>query len=217
MTLQEIHNELFNDIRNIRSKISNLKKEFGRMVLKASRYPVNSSYDCLTNIKKNLFIVNFIALKRSDWKKPMVSSFGIYNRPEGYYAAALSLDMNVTSIFPPHFFRRYRERIVKDEIMSNTDIIRRYFRNEWGLAAVVVDENFNAVYRCFEKSNNDDKVSFVGATVEGYCFGERQGNINIIKTIISEEMLFDNQKEIFFNLRKDFDDANKERYNRISI
>ncbi len=212
MTVQEIHEELFNDFPSVLNKIANLKKDFGRKVLKSSTYPTNSSYDCVSHIRKNLFVVNFIALKRSDWKKPKMSFFGIYNRPEGYYAATLSLDSNVTSIFPPHFFKRYRERVVKNTAISNIDIIKRYFKNEWLMASVAVDDNFEAVYKSFENVNNNDKVSFVGATVEGYCFGERQGNINIIKTIITEEMLFDNQKELFFKLRKDFDDTNRERY-----
>jgi len=217
MTVHEIHNELFSDIQSIQSKISNLKKEFGRKALKSSKYPITHSYDCLTSIKKNLFVVNFIALKRSDWKKPFVSAFGIYYRPEGYYAAALSLDMKVTSIFPPHFFIRYRQRILKDEKLSNTDVIRRYFRYEWGLAATLVDKDLNAVYHCFEDNNSEDKVSFVGATAEGYVFGERQVNINIIKTIITEEMLFEDQKALFFNLRRDFEEANRERYSQIQL
>ena len=123
--------------------------------------------------------------------------------------------MKLISIYPPHFFKRYRERIVKDESISNEDIIRQYFKNDWGFKGTVVNENFESVYHCFENDNKNDNVSFVAATSQGYCFGEKQGNVNIIKTIISEDMLFENQKFIFNELKIAFMEANKERYGAI--
>ena len=117
---------------------------------------------------------------------------------------SLTVEMNIISIYPPHFFKRYRERIVKDESISNEEIIRQYFKNDWGFMGAVVNEDFESVYHCFETENKNDKVSFVAATSQGYCFGEKQGNVNIIKTIISEDMLFENQKIIFDELKKAF-------------
>lgn len=211
MTIQEIHKELFEDVKSLESKIDSFHKDFRRKVLSANHYPLSKSYDCLTR-KRNLFIVNFTVMKRSAWKKPIIGMYGIYSRPEGKYAAALTIDMNITSIYPPHFFKRYRERIVKDESISNEDIIRRYFNNDWGFVGAVVNEDFESVYHCFENDNKDDKVSFVAVSSQGYCFGEKQGNINILKTIVSEGMLFDNQKPLFSNMKNDFNEHNKERY-----
>jgi len=212
MTIQEIHKELFEDLENLRDKLNDFKKDFGKKVLKVSRRPLTKSYDCKTKEKKNLFIVTFTAMKRSDWKKPILGINAIYDRPEGKYATALSLDMNIASIYPPHFFKRYRERIVKDESISNENIIRHYFKNEWGLMFAVANKDFESVYHCFENDAKDDKVSFVAVSSEGYCFGEKQGNIHIVKTIISEDLLFDNQKPLFSELRNAFNEANKERY-----
>lgn len=127
----------------------------------------------------------------------------------------MTLDMNIISIYPPHFFKRYRERIVKDEFISNEVIIRQYFKNDWGYIGAVVNEEFESVYHCFENDNKNDKISFVAATSQGYCFGEKQGNVNIIKTIISENMLFENQKLIFHELKNAFKEANKEKYGPI--
>lgn len=215
MTVQEIHQEIFRDFKTLRNKIDNLKNEFRRIVLKGSRYPLTKSFDIKSLEKKNLFIVEFTALKRSAWKKPILSTYGIYSRPEGKYAVTLSLDMNISTIYPPHFFKRYRERILKDETISNEDIIKHYFRNDWGFMGAFVNENFESVYHCFENDDKDDKVSFVGVTYQGYCFGEKQGNVNIIKTIIAEDMLFDNQKIVFDELKNAFKEANKERYGRV--
>jgi len=136
-------------------------------------------------------------MKRGDWEKPILGINAIYHRSEGNYAVTLSLDLGLTSIFPPHFFKRYRDRIVKDESISNVDIIKHYFKNDWGLMFAVVNEDFESVYHCFENDDKDEKISFVAVSSEGYCFGEKQGNINIIKTIISEEMLLEKQKPLF--------------------
>jgi len=46
-------------------------------------------------------------------------------------------------------------------------------------------------------------------------FGEKQGNVNIIKTIISDVMLYENQKPLFDSLKSAFREANKERYGSI--
>jgi hypothetical protein len=215
MTVQEIHKEVFEDIKNLRSKLDEFRKDFKKTVLRGSRYPLIKSYDCKTREKKNLFIVDFTAIKRSDWKKPIVSLYGIYSRPEGKYAVAPTIDMNLITIYPPHFFKRYIERIVKDGSISIEEIIRQYFKNDWGFMGAVVNEDFESVYNCFENDNINDKVSFVAATSQGYCFGEKQGNVNIIKTIISEDMLFENQKLIFHELKDAFKEANKERYGAI--
>jgi hypothetical protein len=212
MTVQEIHKEVFEDIMNLRSKLDVFRKDFKKTVLKGSRYPLTKSYDYTTREKKNLFIVTFTAINRSDWKNPILSIYGIYSRPEGKYAVVPTVDINIISIHPPHFFKRYHERIVKDDSISNEDTIRQYFRNDWGFMATVVNEDFESVYHCFENDNKNDKVSFVAAISQGYCFGEKQGNVNIIKTIISEDMLFENQKFIFNELKNAFKEANKARY-----
>ncbi|MCL2246416.1 MAG: hypothetical protein FWC10_04815 [Lentimicrobiaceae bacterium] len=212
MTVQEIHKELSEDIKNLRSQLDNYHKDFKKAVLKGSRYPLTKSYDCKTRKKKNLFVITLTAIRRSNWKKPILSIYSIYTRPEGNYAVPLSLDMNIASIYPPHFFKRYRERIVRDESISNEDIIRLYFRNDWGFLGAVVNKDFESVYHCFETDDKDDRVSFVATTSQGYCFGEKQGNVNIIKTIISEEMLFDNQKPLFESMKSTFNKCNKDRY-----
>lgn len=212
MTLSEIHKELFDDLRTLETKIDFCHKDFKRKVLKASRYPFAHTYDCRTRLKKNLFLVNLYASKRSDREKPLIGICGIYNRPEGNYLAALALEKNMTTIYPPHFFKRYRERIVKDMKPSNEEIIKHYLsRNSWGIVAAPSDAKYQGVYNIFESELNDS-ISFVCVNSEGFCFGEKQGNINVIKTIISEDMLFDSQKEIFAQLKEDFELSNKSMF-----
>ena len=65
MTLQEIHKEVFEDLKTLSNKLDEFKNEFKKMVLKRNRYPFTKSFDCITQKRKNLFIVEFTALKRS--------------------------------------------------------------------------------------------------------------------------------------------------------
>jgi hypothetical protein len=213
MTVQEIRKEVFEDMKSLQHKLNEFRTDFKKMVLKGNRYPLVKQYDCRTTAKQNLFIVSFTALKRSDWKKPILSIYSIFSRREGKYAVVPTLEQNIISIFPPHFFTRYRERFAKDKTLSGEEVIRQYFENDWGFMGAVVNADFESVYYSFER--DDDNVSFVAATSQGYCFGEKQGNVNIIKTIISEEMLFDSQKHVFSNLKNAFKVANKDRYNAV--
>ncbi|MGE9313618.1 hypothetical protein ACLOAU_18345 [Niabella sp. CJ426] len=212
MAVQEIHNEVFEDIPNLRNKLTEYREDFRKTVLKASRYPLTKSYACKTKAMKNSFSIDFTAQKRSHWKSPILSIFGMYDRPEGKYAFSVSLDFNLITIYPPHFFQRFRERIAKNMTVSNENLIKDYFKNDWGFIAAVVNKDFESVYHNFEENNTDEKISFVAATSKGYCFGEKQGSVNIIKTIVSEEMLFGYQKHIFSELKHAFREANKDRY-----
>jgi hypothetical protein len=217
MVYTEIYNELFKDAETLTSKIILFTKEFRRRVLKASRYPFIYSYECYGRLKKNRFVITFIAVKRSDQRNPIFGVRCVYNRPEGAYAAVLSLDDKTISIYPPHFFKRYRERVVKDFSASNNDIIHLYFTFGWGFMCGVLNWDMAAICRKFNKGINNNSDVFVCANAVGYCFGERQGKIYIMKTIVSEDMIFESQKAVFNNLRKDFIEANKDWYGNIVL
>lgn len=211
MTFTEIHNELYNDLPTLKNKILYCQKEFRRKLLKTSRYPFIYSYDCYSRIKKNHFILTFVALKRGNMNNPLISVCGIYTRAEGIYVAQMATGNNAITIYPPHFFKRYRERISKDFLISCSDMIKHYFTMHKGFMYTILTKEMKAVYRSLEKIE-DDSDCFVCVTTDGYCFGERQGNIFIMKTIISDDMLFESQKEAFGNLRDDFIKKHKELY-----
>jgi len=180
--------------------------------LNSRHFPLTKSYDWISREKKNLFIVDFTARKRSDWDKPILRIYGAYYRQEGNYAFSVTVDKGILSIYAPHFFSRYKERILKDTFLSKEEVIRHYFRNDWGFMGTVVNRKFENVLFSFEDKSENNEIDFVAATSLGYCFGIKQGKVNIIKTIISHEMLFYDQKEVFADLRRAFNEANRERY-----
>ncbi|RZK13193.1 MAG: hypothetical protein EOO46_00170 [Flavobacterium sp.] len=81
-----------------------------------------------------------------------------------------------------------------------------------GYFGALVDKDFKAVYRSFEIDDRDGDVSIVVASSVGYFFGLRQWNISLVKTIVSEEVLYDNQKPLFGKLKNDLKNFYKVRY-----
>lgn len=206
MTLREIRDHLLQDVKAIYdSFIVRKKREFERRCLKATTFPYY--WPCNTTTpKKNCFYVNFTARKRGGFKKPYISVYALYLREEGYYAAALVKGIMI--VYPPHFFQRYRERILHNEKLPSTETIHTFFKEDWGFEGCVLeDKGFNAAYHCFEKDSPDDKISCAAANSQGYCFIEKQGDVFIVKTIISEDMLYDDQKDLFHRLKTRYDSS----------
>lgn len=204
MTLQEIYKEVMVDIANMKQRLDFCLKDFNRVALKSKCYPIRKSYNYKTK-NNNHFIVGLNSFKRSNWKNPYLTVFGIYSRPEGKYAVSPTFGSKNISIYPPHFFKRYRERIVKDQSLSSEELMKHFFKNETVFKIAFVNKDHKAVYDSFE-NNKEEKVSFVSASLQGYCFGERQGDIDVFKTIISEDMLFESQKQVFTELKKSLQD-----------
>ena len=215
MTFQEIHEELIKDALDVLIKVFSFRKQFDKTVLKSTRYPVIKSYDFITRERKNKCNVTFRAQKRSQRRNPIIGIYAVFDRPEGKYAVSPKMDFTDITIYPPHFFKRYRERILKDDSITNNKLIKLYFKDDWGFKGAIVDKNFEAVCRSCEDFSPDEKISFVAALTQGYCFGENQGTVCILKTIISEEMLFKKQKKVFKSLQETFHETNTERYGKI--
>lgn len=214
MTYEEIHVEMIKDGIDVLIKIFAFRKQFDREVLKSCRFPVIRSYDFVTKERKNKYNVTFKAKKRSHRRNPVFTIYTVFDRPEGKYAAT-TVDFKSVVVYPPHFFKRYRERILKDDTISNKNLIKLFFRNDWGFHGTLVNKNFEEVYQSYEDVAPNEKVSFVAALTEGYCFGENLGTVTILKTIISEEMLFEKQKKIFKSLQETHHEENAERFGKI--
>lgn len=214
MTEHEIREEMLYDIKNIpSSKMDSYRKDFRSLVFRSSKFPVSKSYECKTK-KRNLLVITLSALKRGQHKNPIMSVYCVYERPEGKYAAVFSVD-NRISIFIPHFLDRYQERILKNDFMPRNEVIKRFVANSWGHASLEINDEVEAVYKCFEGHYSDEIISVVSATSEGYCFGEKHENVVVMKTIISEDMLSDRQKRLFPRMREQFFQANKSMHGEI--
>lgn len=202
MTEEEIFKEITEDIADLDKQRERFTKEFRKLILKAVAFPVMKLYKC-KSIKKNSFVLVYSAEKRGQHNNPTVGVFCIYERKEGKYVAAYNLINNKIVIYSPHFFLRYRERILKSPNMAMLDVIDGFLKGNWGLVSLLIDDNLEAAYQCFEGHYNNEVVDFVAATAGGFCFGENHGNISIVKTIVSKDMLREKQAKLYVELEKE--------------
>jgi len=202
MTFEEIQNEIYKEISSVIAKVLRFIDDYKKVVLKTSKFPLIKYYTFTTK-NKNTYIAQYIYKKRGKWDDPRFSVHCIFPKAEGNYLIGLDLYSRSITIYPPHFFRRYRERIVKDFDMSNDDLIKIFISNTKGSISTAITEDFKAIPLNTENGvlENDEIYNLVHVNEQGFCFGEYIGRNKIIKTMVSEEMLFDNQKELFKNMK----------------
>ncbi len=209
MTKEEILRELNEDFWTLRhNKLERCKSDFKRVVLHASRYPVSKTYEYRTP-NKNEIVIKYTARKRGEWNRPFENIYGLYRRDEGTYGVSFPNDNGPEFSIPsPHFFRRYRERILKNENMMPRNTINYFFHNEEAYMALTFNDAFREIYEAFEGRMKGDEVDFAGVTKNCYVFGKHEiiGKLIILKTLVSEDMLFPRQRPMFAMLRKIFEE-----------
>lgn len=197
MTLEEVAQELLADLPNAQHIAGFRYQKFKSLVLKSTRFPIIRHYECKTVQKKNRFFVSFSAFKRGDWKAPYDHFYCIYARPEGLYCAVVGLKDDFVYIYPPHFFARYRERIIRREDISPEDLIHLFMSRFWSHYARLIEPEDIEDVNQWEQLVEEGTVDFVGTCPDGVIFGQRTQNVVLNKTIVSESMLYPNQVDFY--------------------
>ena len=201
MTLPEIHSELQKDIEDIQPSVDYKMKQFGSVVLKAHRYPVQRRYSFKSKTRRNSFHARLTAFKRGYWNKPAVHVYCIYSRPEGLHCAFLDILHQVSIIFPPHFFSRYRERIIRDDALSTEELIHLFSSRTWAISFQPLSPEMENLLRKWRDYPKDVEVPIVAFCPDGMLFGQRTGNVTLVKTIVSPSMLYPDQLPLYESLR----------------
>ena len=205
MTLEEVARQFQGDYSNILAKRKTFQPKFSSLVKRSSRFPVRAQYEYISHTNHNRYIYFYSAEKRGQWDEPHCIVVGIYERPEGKYAVTSTNAGRTFLIYPPHFFVRYRERILKDDTIYGDELIKRYFKVNDRFTKEPLSEEHTKAYRKYE---SDDESVQAARCAEGNIFLEIQSpRVVLIKTIISDEMLFEDQKEAFSRLADQLEDT----------
>ena len=209
MTLEEIARQYMGDFPNFVSKRRSLQPKFETLVKRSSRYPVTAQYEYTSHNNRNKYYFCYSAFKRSDWKMPHCNVVGVFEGEGGKYAVvSANMTQNVI-IYTPHFFARYRERILGGEDIHGDDLIKRFFRKNQRFTIAPMDERFAKAYRKYEE---EDSVSYAGRVNEGNIFFKvYDGTIILCKTILSDDMLQDGQVEAFGKLKERYEELKEVR------
>ena len=200
MTLQEIHRELHEDIRTTVGTLDNRLRKFGSVVLKTSRFPIRRHYECKSIQKRNRFWVMLTAVKRGEWDDPVIDYYCVFDRPEGLFCSVLDPRGGNTFVFPPHFFSRYRERVLGGSDMSGPDLIRHFVNRIWMWSFLLLSDDRQNGIASVDEVLSKEKIDFMAYHPDGVMFGERCDNVYLIKTIVTCDMLFRDQKELLDEL-----------------
>lgn len=212
MTLEEVAKELLEDFPNAQHIADYRSQKFKSVVLKSKRFPVIQHYECKTVQKKNRYFVSYTAFKRGDWNRPYTHFYCIYVRPEGMYCAIVGLKENYVYIYPPHFFARYRERIIKKEDITSEDLIHLFMSRFWtSFSHIIKPEDIMDISQ-WDQLLYEGAIDFVGTCPDGVIFGQRMNKVVLNKTIIPESMLYPDQMPFYERVYLDNWNFLKENY-----
>lgn len=212
MTLEEIARQYMGDFPNFIAKRHSFQPKFETLVKRSSRYPVTAQYEYISHTNKNRYFFCYSAFKRSDWKAPHCNVVGVFEGEGGKYAVVSANMKQAVIIFTPHFFARYRERILGGEDIHGDDLIKRFFKRNQRFVKAEMDERFARAYRKYE---NDESVSYAARVNEGNVFLKiYSGYIVLCKTILSDKMLKNDQVEAFGELKSQYEELKDIRLER---
>ena len=212
MSDNEIYEEIKTDFFNLNDKIRYSENRFQSALKKATRFPFVQTYPYETRERRNRYIITYTARGPFDYKKPLVSVHCLFREKSGEAAAAINWSFGIVMMYKNHFFRRYRERVIKDASVSIQDTIERFFSKEWSLFGVKITQELEDVFHCFEGHYSDDEVNVLVCTEEGYSFVCKKENLFVMKTIITDEMLSDRQRALFPQLSESHRELNNQIY-----
>lgn len=171
----EILKEILKDREEIKEHFAkHYRTCFKRQVLKATTFPFVPSPLHFTSSRRNKYLIYIEARKKGDWK---TNTF-YYVCCAGNIAYLYNKELNLLSVFTPHFFSRYRERFIMDNNITTKQVIEKFFKN-------------NLLTTCKVRVQDN---TFMGTCKDGIAFGKYEKGIAIIKTFISRDMQFDKQK-----------------------
>lgn len=192
MNDQEIANAVLSEKEYVLQFAKSCKDKFHRMVLKTNKFPFFKTFSCTTKNKVD-FYISFRADKRGDHSKPSYSTFAKYKGPKGSSIALIENDWSNISIFPTHFFDRYKLRILKDTSIDNDTAILKFINSFCGYCDMWLDDEKNK--QIIEKAGSpEEKVNMFGAFQDGVILGANEGKVCVACTVVSYEMLFEDQK-----------------------
>ena len=199
MTYSEIAETFRREIHSVEPKIRDAARKFGGMVKKSRSGSIHQVFDVSTKDKTILHLI-FISKKKSDWNRPGLCIYSTFHYKDGLNAISINGTEGVAFIHNSHFFNRYGERIVKDMEIGENELIRRFMLNNQDLLWHKNTDDYSLAYKKYEK----EKIPQLAARVEeGNCFIEKLGdNLYLMKTIISDEMLKNNQPAAFSELEE---------------
>ena len=189
----EKRDEMFSERLELTRQFQNIpqRRDYIRACKKAKSFPFyyNAHYKS-SNGNRYTIVVEATDRKKGS-ANPLMSTFTTLDTEEGKYMLRYDTVRQHVNIFTPHFFKRYRERFLKDNRASVDDVIMTFHKRNPNLP-------------------KDDKENvFIGR--DGYILSKGKGEgIDICVTFVTYGMLKNGQIDLFKKGIERIDEVEKE-------
>lgn len=154
------------------------RADYKRRVKKATRFPFNYIATFKSSRGNRYRVILTPTDKKRGATNPLLSVFTALDTKEGTYILRYDMITENVTIFTPHFFKRYRERFLKDEALSSEEVREKFLLR-----------NFNITV------NSKTEKESVGTCLDGYIFiRNKDRNTSVCVTYVSPDLLTDEQQ-----------------------
>lgn len=202
MTYEQIYHEIKREFREVRAYYDvQIKAIVSKSALKAKRYPLITQHSYTHPQSKNKYSYLSIVKKRSLRDNPEVTVYCEYEGKKGKEIITIAPKKDILTqqynlcmcVFNAHFFKRYYERFLKEEMLERERIAIFLIRNS---GALELGSDLVSI-----KELEKDDVGLLNTSLlnlDGLCLGKKSNenrNIIIYKTFVSLSELYQKQYE----------------------
>ena len=129
--------ELFKEREELLSQFSSILKraDYVRGCKKATRFPYYHTAHYKSKRGNRYTLILEATDKRKGSSNPLISVYTTLETEEGKYMLRYDMIREHVNIFTPHFFKRYRERFLKQGTASADEVITTFARRNPNVAA----------------------------------------------------------------------------------
>ena len=154
------------------------RADYRRRVKKATHFPFAYIATFKSSRGNKYKVIVTPTDKKSGLTNPILSVYTTLDTKEGTYILRYDWVRDNVSIFTPHFFKRYRERFLKDETLSPENVRDKFLLRNQNLS-----------------SSNLDTKEDIGTCRDGYVYIRRKDkHTNICVTFVSPDLLKEEQQ-----------------------
>ncbi len=165
-----------NEIISFMESVVN-RPDYIRRAKKSIRFPYNYEASFKSKRGNRYSCIFTITDKKKSIRNPLFSVSTSLDTDEGTYVLRYDIVRESVAIITPHFFKRYRERFLKDDIISPEEVRNKFLKR-----------NFNVSIQ------NKEVGDAVASCKDGYIYARLKDYKTIIYvTFVSLEMLSNEQ------------------------
>lgn len=168
-----------NEIISFMESVVN-RPDYIRRAKKSIRFPYNYEASFKSKRGNRYNCIFTITDKKKSIRNPLFSVSTSLDTDEGTYVLRYDIVIGSVAIITPHFFKRYRERFLKDDIISPEEVRNKFLKR-----------NFNVSIQ------NKELGDAVASCKDGYIYARLKDDKTIIYvTFVSLEMLSNEQLKV---------------------